>query len=129
MLMEEVGTKPQDYDFAVFHQPNGKFPRRAAHMLGFTAAQYEPGIIFEHIGNTYSAATLLGLINILEQAKAGQKILLTSYGSGAGSDSFHIEVQDGIEDVTTAAPLLQSFIQRQRKIDYGQYLLQTGAVR
>jgi len=29
-MMERMGTKPEDYDYAIFHQPNGKFPTRAA---------------------------------------------------------------------------------------------------
>jgi len=54
-LMEELNTTPADYDYAVFHQPNGKFPRRVAASLGFTPEQIEPGIMVTTLGNTYSA--------------------------------------------------------------------------
>ena len=37
MMMERRGTRPSDYDYAVFHQPNAKFPQKAAKSLGFTA--------------------------------------------------------------------------------------------
>ncbi|RLI78824.1 hydroxymethylglutaryl-CoA synthase, partial [Archaeoglobales archaeon] len=33
-LMDKYGYTPNDFDFAVFHQPNAKFPLRAAKMLG-----------------------------------------------------------------------------------------------
>ena len=36
MLFDETDTKPQDYDYACFHQPNGKFYLRADKKLGFT---------------------------------------------------------------------------------------------
>jgi len=42
-MMEKMSTKPEDYDYAVFHQPNGKFPTRAAKMLGFREEQYRTG--------------------------------------------------------------------------------------
>ena len=41
MMMEKAGTKPEDYDYIVTHQPNGKFPIRAAKSLGFTKEQFE----------------------------------------------------------------------------------------
>ncbi|KAA0008435.1 MAG: hydroxymethylglutaryl-CoA synthase, partial [Thermoplasmata archaeon] len=50
LLMEKVGTKPSDYDYAVFHQPNGKFPRRVAKMLGFEKEQIEHGLLCPIIG-------------------------------------------------------------------------------
>ena len=42
-LMEELGTQPSDYTYVVFHQPNTKFPQRAAQMLGFTPEQIKTG--------------------------------------------------------------------------------------
>ena len=40
MMMERMGTKPEDYDYVIFHQPNGKFPTRAAKMLFMQGVQF-----------------------------------------------------------------------------------------
>ncbi len=97
-MMEKMGTKPSDYDYAVFHQPNGKFPVRAAKKMGFSKEQTKEGLLSPIIGNTYSGATPLGLSAILDAAQPGDRIIATSYGSGAGSDSFDITVTDRIKD-------------------------------
>lgn len=90
-LMATAGTTPEDYDYAVFHQPNGKFPRSVAHKLGFTDDQIGAGMLAPEIGNSYSAAVLVGLANILDEAKKGQRVFVCGYGSGAGSDAFDLE--------------------------------------
>ncbi len=82
--MERMGTKPSDYQYAVFHQPNGKFPTRVAKQLGFTDKQIEVGLLTPQIGNTYSGAVPLGLAAILDVAKPGERIFAVAYGSGAG---------------------------------------------
>lgn len=90
-MLEKVKMNPQDFDFAVFHMPNSKFPKEAAKRCGFTDAQLKPGFVVPYIGNPYSASSLIGLAATLDVAKPKQKIFVCSYGSGAGSDAFVIE--------------------------------------
>ncbi|MFQ5887116.1 MAG: hydroxymethylglutaryl-CoA synthase [Candidatus Hydrothermarchaeales archaeon] len=121
-LMKKMNLSPSDFDYAVFHQPNGKFPRNAAKNLGFTKKQIDDGLLVDRIGNTYSGSSLLGLARILDVAKPGERILVTAFGSGAGSDSFSIMVSDGIEEKRCKAPSVESFISEKRYVDYGTYV-------
>ncbi len=120
MLMEKMDSKPSDYDFAVFHQPNGKFPIRVAKKLGFEMKQIEAGLLCPIIGNTYSGSTLLGLSAILDIAKPGQRILAVSYGSGAGSDAFDITVTDKIEEYERQN--VMNMINDKEYVDYATYM-------
>lgn len=97
-LFNTQGTKPKDYDYAVFHQPNGKFPRKIGKRLGFSEKQVEPSIVVDWVGNTYSACTLLALCRVLDQAVPGDRIFMVSYGSGAGSDAFDLTVTENITE-------------------------------
>ncbi len=54
LMFEQAGTSPADYDYAVFHQPNAKFPQRVAQQLGFSREQIRPGLVVPTLGNTYS---------------------------------------------------------------------------
>ena len=96
-MLNETNTQPSDYDYVIFHQPNGKFPRVAAKKLGFTFEQLEPGLLGTTVGNTYSGNSMPSLAAVLDVAQPGQKILLTSYGSGSGSDSFAFTTTQNIE--------------------------------
>lgn len=42
---------------------------------------------------------MIGLTTILDIARPGDRILMVSYGSGAGSDAFDIVVTDKLPDV------------------------------
>ncbi|MCD5409875.1 MAG: hydroxymethylglutaryl-CoA synthase, partial [Methanocellales archaeon] len=127
-LMMKNDTEPRDYDYVVFHQPNGKFPLKAARMLGFSEEQVRPGLVVSMLGNTYSGSSLIGLAAVLDMAKAGSRILMTSFGSGAGSDSFCITVTDGIEDVQGRAPTVQELLKNPKHIDYAVYAKHKGKI-
>ena len=58
-MLEASGSSPSDYRWAVFHQPNTKFPQRVAAKLGFSKEQIEPGMLVPVIGNTYAGAALI----------------------------------------------------------------------
>jgi hydroxymethylglutaryl-CoA synthase len=122
IFMNELGLKSSDLTYVVFHQPNGKFPLRAAKSLGFTRNQIEPGLLVNTIGNTYSASAMLGLTAVLEVAKPNDKILMVSYGSGAGSDAFYIIVDDSVEEKKELASQVNEYISRKKYIDYITYL-------
>jgi hydroxymethylglutaryl-CoA synthase len=121
-LMDELGYTAKDFDYVVLHQPNKKFPERAAKMLGFEQAQWITGLLSPTVGNTYAGASLLGLTAILDVAKPGDKILCVSFGSGAGSDAFSIQVTDAIIDKQRLAPTTQDYIDRRTEIDYATYV-------
>jgi hydroxymethylglutaryl-CoA synthase len=122
-LMAKCGTTPEDYNYAVFHQPNGKFPISVAKMLGFSYEQIQTGLLTPFIGNTYSGASMLGLAAILDIAKPGERIFMISYGSGAGSDGFDITVTDEILNFDrTENVLLENMIKSSKYIDYATYV-------
>lgn len=121
MLMESLGTKSGDYQWAVFHQPNAKFPERVAGQLGFSKEQIKPGLLSPRIGNTYSGSTMIGLTAILDIAKPGDRILMVSYGSGAGSDAFDIVVTDKLPEVQKLATTTEAYISRRTEINYATY--------
>ncbi|MGQ9833464.1 MAG: hydroxymethylglutaryl-CoA synthase [Candidatus Villigracilaceae bacterium] len=121
-LMEASGTTAKDYRYAVFHQPNIKFPQRVSKMLGFTQEQIAPGLLVSVIGNTYAGAAIIGLTAILDIAKPGDRILMVSFGSGAGSDAFDILVTEAIKERQGRAPKTQDYIARRTEIDYGTYV-------
>jgi hydroxymethylglutaryl-CoA synthase len=120
-LMSEMDTKPSDYDYAVFHQPNTKFPQRVAETLGFRPEQIEAGLLVSVIGNTYAGSCLIGLTAVLDQARAGDRILVVSFGSGAGSDAFSLRVTEHLEERRSRAPRTRDYIGRRKEIDYATY--------
>jgi hydroxymethylglutaryl-CoA synthase len=127
-MMEASGTVPKDYKWAVFHQPNSKFPQRAASLLGFTPEQIAPGLLSPVIGNTYAGAAIIGLTAILDIAQPGDRILMVSFGSGAGSDAFDIMVTDKLLERRDRALKTQDYIARRTEIDYATYARMRGKI-
>ncbi len=121
-MMRQMETGAEDYDYVIFHQPNPKFPTRALEDLGFQPAQWQTGLLVAEIGNTYAGSALIGLSAVLDEAKPGQRILMVSYGSGAGSDAFDLRVTDRIMAAQQRAPSTRDYMRRRTLIDYAQYV-------
>ena len=81
------------------------------------------------IGNPYSASSPLGLVSTFDVAKPGDRILLTSFGSGAGSDSFSLLVEDGILDKGPNYTPLTDIINNNKEIDYATYTKLRGILK
>ncbi|MCI4337854.1 MAG: hydroxymethylglutaryl-CoA synthase [Thermoplasmata archaeon] len=128
-IMDRAGTTPKSYAHVVFHQPNGKFPARVGKQLGFTDEQMRYGLVTPFIGNTYSGAALIGLANVLDHARAGERVLMVGYGSGAGSDAFDFDITDAIESYSrSAGALVESFLTGGVEIPYAVYAKFRGKI-
>jgi hydroxymethylglutaryl-CoA synthase len=121
-LMDKSGLRPEDFRHAVFHMPNGKFPLSVGQSLGFTRRQLEIGWVVPKMGNTYSGSSPTGLAAVLDIAEPGDRILLTSFGSGAGSDGFALEVTPLLPQRRDRAATVRSFLDGPRRyLSYGEY--------
>ena len=128
LLMEKAEIKLSDVDHVVFHTPNGKFPLKVAKLLGFTKEQIKTGFVVDKIGNTYSAASLIGLASVLDVAEPNQNIIVTSFGSGAGSDAFYIRVTDEIEEKRNKSKTTKYYLDRKKYVDYATYCKFTNKI-
>lgn len=128
-LLKKLGAKPSDYTYAVFHQPNGKFPAKVAKTLGFSTEQIRPGLVVSRLGNTYSGSAMMGLAATLDIAKPKDRIFVTSYGSGAGSDAFSLTVTDRIEEIRNGAPSVEKLLANPIYVDYATYAKHKGKIR
>lgn len=128
-IMKKAGLQPKDFHYVVFHQPNGKFPLNVGRQLGFTREQIETGRLVPKLGNTYSGSSPMGLTAVLDVARPGDRILLVSYGSGAGSDAFIFTVTGRIDEVRDKAEHTRALLDGHKVyIDYGTYAKYRGKI-
>ena len=129
-ILAKSGMKPEDFKHAIFHMPNGKFPLRVGKTLGFKPEQLEQGWVVNLMGNTYSGSSPTGLAACLDVAESGDNILITSFGSGAGSDSFVIRCTDRLKEIQDLAPKTRDQLADRRiYLDYGKYVAYRGKIR
>ena len=88
--MEQLNLQTSDISYFVSHQPNIRFPMKVAKELGFKEEQYELGMKVAKFGNTYSGSSPIGLATVLDKAKPDERVVIVSYGSGAGSDAYSL---------------------------------------
>jgi hydroxymethylglutaryl-CoA synthase len=115
-LTQKTGLSTSDFDHVVLQQIDTRMTKTIAKIVGFSESQMAlAGKVITNIGDCGSAHTFLGLNAVLEQAKAGERILLVSYGNGS-TDAMSIKVKDGIDALRANSP------KRARGPMYSQYL-------
>ncbi|NLD64966.1 MAG: hydroxymethylglutaryl-CoA synthase [Crenarchaeota archaeon] len=120
-LMERLNLKATDINYFVPHQPNPTFPVRIAKELGFKDEQYMPSLMINKFGNTYSGCSLIGLAAILDVAKPDERILVASYGSGAGSDAYLLRTTSQLIDKRARQKINVKFLADNPFIEYLDY--------
>jgi hydroxymethylglutaryl-CoA synthase len=117
-LFKKCNMTATDFNKIVYYANDARQHLELAKRCGFQPAQLQMPL-FDQIGNTGNASVFLMLAAALENSKAGDKILVASYGDG--SDVFYFRVTEAIESVKKKASLALN-LNRKQNIEYGRYL-------
>jgi hydroxymethylglutaryl-CoA synthase len=115
--IEQVEFDAEKIDAAAVQAPNGKLPYRAAGALGVDTETIRAGTTVHELGDTAAASVPLGLAKAL--AEGAERVLATSFGSGAGADALLVET--GGDGVAAELELSDS-----EAVSYAEYLRKRG---
>ena len=126
-LMQKFNYKPDDFTKVVFYTPAAKRSADLSRKLGFDANTQLQNPLFEVMGNTGTAFPLMLLVAALEEAKAGDLILLAGYGNG--SDALALKVNEQIDKIRDNRLGMKGHLASKRIMtDYLKYLRWRGIV-
>lgn len=115
----ETGTKAIDYDKVVLVAQNAKLQTKIATKFGLDPEKLSDTLLL-NVGDTGAAQGLLGLANALENAKAGDKILVVDYGNGA--NAFSLTVTENIAKISEKKQIAR-YLEKRVEIDsYARFL-------
>jgi hydroxymethylglutaryl-CoA synthase len=120
-LMDKMRLQPKDITYFISHQPNLAFPVKVATQLGFKDEQFMPGLQVAKFGNAYSGSSPIGLAAVLDIAKPNDRIVIVSYGSGAGSDAYSMLVTDQIDEKRDRQKFTVRYQAENKNIEYVDY--------
>jgi len=126
-IMGKYGLTPADFSKAVLYAFNDRRHLQLARRLGFDADTQLQDNLFSTVGNTGAAYTLMMLVAALEEAKAGDKILVANYGDGA--DAFILNVTEGIEKVRDQRGIKDYLASKLPLPNYDKYLRYRGILQ
>jgi 3-hydroxy-3-methylglutaryl CoA synthase len=89
-LLKKASLTPADFAHLALYAPNGRQLSAMVKKLGFDEATQVRDALHAGVGDTGCALSLMSLVQSLERAKSGDKVLLASYGNGC--DTVVVEV-------------------------------------
>lgn len=124
-ILKQTGLQTTDIAKLIVSTPGIKEIKALAKKTGFNEEQVQETFMLQ-IGNCGTAQPLLGLINALENANPGDKILLADYGNGA--NAFLFTVTEKAQKFGNLN-LIDRFLKRRRELlSYSRYLSFKGIV-
>lgn len=119
-LLKRTGLTKDKINKVVYTAPDARTAQNFQKSLGFPEASSLGGDLYQKIGNVGAALPVLLLIQALEVAQPGDRILWLAYGGGC--DAFLLEVTDKIGSLPNRGVLSKTLEARRAISSYGKFL-------
>ncbi|MDD4860356.1 MAG: 3-oxoacyl-[acyl-carrier-protein] synthase III C-terminal domain-containing protein, partial [Dehalococcoidales bacterium] len=113
-------TTPKNYTKIVCNVPNAGLLTSIVKGLGFDPKTQVQSVIGDSVGNTGAALSVMLLVEALENAKAGDKLLWVTYGDGC--DIYSITVTDKIGKIAGKRGIKKHLAAKRMIPTYEKYL-------
>lgn len=112
-LQKEVGTKASEFDKVVLAAQNAKLQGKIAGKFVISPEKLVDTLLL-NVGDTGAAQALIGVVNALENAQAGERILVVDYGNGA--NAMVLKVTENISKLANNRQI-QRYLDRRGEMD------------
>ena len=119
-LLKKTGLTRDKINKVVYPAPDARTAQTFQKSLGFPEASYLGGELYQKIGNVGAALPVLLLIQALEGARPGDRILWLAYGGGC--DAFLLEATDKIASAPNRGMVAKALESRRAISSYGKFL-------
>lgn len=119
--LKQYGLTSDDFSKAVLYAPNPRQLATVAKTIGFDVKTKVQDLLYNTVGDTGTAHPLLLLVAALEEAKAGDRILLASYGDGC--DVFNMRVTENLAKLQTKRGVKRHLVSKVMLPSYVKYML------
>ena len=119
-LLTKLGRAPKDFTKAALYGPDARSHNAVARALGLDAKTQVQDAFFGRLGNTGAAFAPMLLVAALENARAGDGILVASYGDGA--DALALRVTDAVKALSDRRGMRWHLERRVELGDYDKFL-------
>jgi 3-hydroxy-3-methylglutaryl CoA synthase len=124
-LLRKKALSTNDIAKAVLYAPTSRAQQGLARRLGLDVKAQLQDLLINNVGITGCAHVLLMLVAALEEAKAGDTILVASYGSGC--DALLLSVTEEIENVKGNRRGVRGYLSSRKSLSsYAKYLSYRG---
>ena len=122
-LLRKTKESLSNFSKVIYPAPDARRHREVAQMLKLKPEQVQDPL-FGSVGNTHSAFVFMLLVAALEEANAGDRILLANYGDGG--DAFILEVTEDIKKIRQKRGVKRRLDARKILPDYEMFLRLRG---
>lgn len=123
-VMKKYGLAPKDFAKVILYGPDTRSIVDLSRSLGFDPKNQLQDSLLTAVGNTGAAHSLMMLVSALEEAKAGDQLLLASYGGG--SDAFILQATEELEKIRGRRGIKGRLSSKMSLPNYERYLVYRG---